>query len=36
VTESRPAPAPTEVEPEVAGEFDELEVDGQRVGIVMK
>jgi 5-(carboxyamino)imidazole ribonucleotide mutase len=35
VTEPRPAPAPPEVETEVAGEFDELEVDAPRVGIVM-
>jgi 5-(carboxyamino)imidazole ribonucleotide mutase len=35
VTEPRPAPAPPEVETEVGGEFDELEVDAPRVGIVM-
>jgi 5-(carboxyamino)imidazole ribonucleotide mutase len=35
VTERRPAPAPPEVETEVVGEFDELEVDAPRVGIVM-
>ena len=35
MTEPRPAPAPPEVETEVAGEFDELEVDAPRVGIVM-
>jgi 5-(carboxyamino)imidazole ribonucleotide mutase len=35
VTEPRPAPAPPEVETEVVGEFDELEVDAPRVGIVM-
>ena len=35
MTERRPAPAPPEVETEVVGEFDELEVDAPRVGIVM-
>jgi 5-(carboxyamino)imidazole ribonucleotide mutase len=35
VTEPRPAPAPPEVETQVATEFDELEVDAPRVGIVM-
>ncbi|HLL86655.1 MAG TPA: 5-(carboxyamino)imidazole ribonucleotide mutase [Thermoleophilaceae bacterium] len=35
MTEPRPAPPPPEVEPEVATEFDELEVDAPRVGIVI-
>jgi phosphoribosylaminoimidazole carboxylase PurE protein len=35
VTEPRPAPAPPEVETEVVAEFEELEVDAPRVGIVM-
>jgi 5-(carboxyamino)imidazole ribonucleotide mutase len=35
MTEPRPAPPPPEVETEVATEFDELEVDAPRVGIVM-
>ena len=35
MTDPRPAPAPPEVETEVVAEFDELEVDAPRVGIVM-
>jgi 5-(carboxyamino)imidazole ribonucleotide mutase len=35
MTEPRPAPSPPDVETEVATEFDELEVDAPRVGIVM-
>jgi 5-(carboxyamino)imidazole ribonucleotide mutase len=35
MTESGPAPAPPEVETEVEHEFDALEVDAPRVGIVM-
>jgi 5-(carboxyamino)imidazole ribonucleotide mutase len=37
MTDPRPVPAPPEIETEteVAGQFDELEVDAPRVGIVM-